>query len=855
MFQMILDEINNDLNRLELTGLIIVNEGKYNYFKKQYSLLKRKLLEYADDMRIKGLDYNWNLPIDFKAHYANLTVEFDFYLKSLGGNKNIYDYRINNFLEKLQELLAKLTDDNYEEVTSQLEEKISFYKKIDGISLEDDRIRNILTEFHYKLLKYKIKKLVIDDTCSVQEYLPFIIFDIKLILNSNETPHWVREELSMYLLDSNSIVNNLVKVILLINIGLNKENVTEEELETLLSKTYYKESEIKKEYHEPSKEIKGDVSTVSIDDIDKVFRYHSIGEEIKEMVPAAILKNLNIYGCIKFDTITKIVDTLISRNFLDVKYLAEALIIHKQYELMYQFRDNYKTRSNKLYLEFDKAVIAYLGDLDSKCVADYIIKSGNRYLISYIISNGNKAFFTKELIKWAINENIRELIAYIEANNLLTIEVILSYVFEVNDKFFNYCLENIISSNDINTIIRFIDRWDDKIYYDSVFLLIDSISNDSLKEKVLNYFYEEISTKTTRAYNYLIRYKSSFPKTSTSKSFIIKFNIFEASILSDGIIASDDIDDVNNFVSKYYMVRLNWQNIIQYISNYHISKTLEILKYFYLGNRYLFFELINVNSTIANYIIKEIPESINDFLCYLSISDIIQLPEATLVMFANNLEEELRDKNITLEEYLLKYLEDTRLLKKPLAYIMYRGLLDTKLMFYLNKVMFSTCNGKNYKNVYSSLILQAIKKAKKNYLRPSMILQGLNGMPIVDDKDNRIDWNIVFLSDYELQLLMENQDEDEEIKNLKLRKYYGDLLKLIDLVPSNIQMRIIISLAQSGIKEYLQFILSNYPEYREIVLANISDSNLYHELIGFNGTMSIDDALRVEMLSDRNSRK
>lgn len=850
MFEIIINDIDGNIAKLEKTGLLIIDNEKYNYFKNKFSDLKRQMLEYADDMRIKGLDYNWNLPIDFKAHYANLTVEFDFYLKSLGGNKNIYDYRINNFLEKLQELLAKLTDDNYEEVNSQLEEKISFYKKIDGISLEDDRIRNILTEFHYKLLKYKIKKLVIDDTCSVQEYLPFIIFDIKSILNSNETPHWVREELSMYLLDSNSIVNNLVKVILLINIGLNKENVTKEELEILLSKTYYEESEIKKEYKEPSQEIIGNASTVSDDYLEKIFEYWP--SDAKEMVPAAILNNLRIYSCINY---VPIVNTLVKNNFNDIKYLVEALLVNNYFNVALGLRNLFSHRDKKYCFLFDEAVIVYREDIKPEDLAEYIIESENEYLIRYIIDSGNKAFFTKELIKWAINENIRELIAYIEANNLLTIEVILSYIFEVNDKFFNYCLENIISSNDINTIIRFIDRWDDKIYYDSVFLLIDSISNDSLKEKVLNYFYEEISTKTTRAYNYLIRYKSSFPKTSTSKSFIIKFNIFEASILSDGIIASDDIDDVNNFVSKYYMVRLNWQNIIQYISNYHISKTLEILKYFYLGNKYLFFELINVNSTIANYIIKEIPESINDFLCYLSISDIIQLPEATLVMFANNLEEELRDKNITLEEYLLKYLEDTRLLKKPLAYIMYRGLLDTKLMFYLNKVMFSTCNGKNYKNVYSSLILQAIKKAKKNYLRPSMILQGLNGMPIVDDKDNRIDWNIVFLSDYELKLLMENQDEDEEIKNLKLRKYYGDLLKLIDLVPSNIQMRIIISLAQSGIKEYLQFILSNYPEYREIVLSNISDSNLYHELIGFNGTMNIDDALRVEMLSDRNSRK
>lgn len=136
-----------------------------------------------------------------------------------------------------------------------------------------------------------------------------------------------------------------------------------------------------------------------------------------------------------------------------------------------------------------------------------------------------------------------------------------------------------------------------------------------------------------------------------------------------------------------------------------------------------------------------------------------------------------------------------------------------------------------------------------------MILQGLNGIPIVNDEDNTLDWNIVFLSDYELQSLMEIQDEDEEIKNLKLRKYYGDLLKLIDLVPSNIQMRIIIYLAQSGIKEYLQFIVSHYPEYKEIVLANISDPNLYQELIGFNGMISIDDALRVEMLSEGNPRK
>lgn len=814
MFQIIMDEINSDITKLENSGISLADLEKYNYFKEQYASLKRALLAYANEMQLSGKNYDYDLPMNLKTQYAKLTVEFSCYLESIG-NKKIYDYRVSKILEKIEELLAKLNRDNYRDISESLDEKLSFYSKIDKVLLEDDRIKNVLTLIHYRLLKYKIVDYEIDDICSFDLYLPFIVEDINKILDSSDIPSWLRDKLTLYLLDSKAIINDIEKVILLINIGLNNENLTEEEFLKLASKQYYRVSELQKRYVVPSKEIKNaivqKVSHYKLDDILQKFQ----GDKTKSVTDELV------YFMVIFINEHEVHFRIIEHARAYMRDLGEGLILNNAFSVLKNLRDK-SVVDTSYFKDLDMAVIACLKDLSADEVAEYIILTQNEYLINYIIKSGNKAYFTNELIQWAINNNIPELVNFINDNNVFTVDVALAFKYEKIDEFLKRAIKKVLATKDINIISKFMDKIEYKIYFDVILLMINSINDNELKEQITAYAYQA----TDKYYGTFMQIIAEKIKLKGPSETLKNLNIFEAYLLSDNLDLIPSVSYILELVQTFYTSRLKWSKILSTMKPY--NEVFVIYKYLYLGNKRLFFELVKVDKALALYITKEVPDSLSDFIDYLLPDEILNLPEESIHKCASALDKELKDKDITFNTYLIQALQDEKLFVRAMIYIINYGILDSKIICYLKGVAFKKEDGNNNCNNYTSMILEAIKKTKHSYLRPSLILFALDNLEV---KENLIDWNIILMSDCEIEDLINNQDINSEAKNLRLSKYCGDLLKLFDKVSYQTQISIINTILKLGNPEYLKFIITKYPIFKEFILASISD-DLYQELAG-----------------------
>lgn len=814
MFQIIMDEINSDITKLENSGISLTDLEKYNYFKEQYASLKRSLLEYANEMQLSGKNYDYDLPMNLKTRYAKLTVEFSYYLETIG-NKKIYDYRVSKILEKIEELLAKLNRDNYRDISESLDEKLSFYSKIDKVLLEDDRIKNVLTLIYYRLFKYKISDYEIDDICNFNLYLPFIVEDINKILDSSDIPSWLKDKLTLYLLDSKAIINDIVKVILLINIGLNNENLTEEEFLKLASKQYYRVSELQKRYVLPSQEMQKDIiGKLSGRKIEDILQYFQGGK--KEYIVDVLATYFRFYAN---DVMSYVIVVEQAREC--IRDLGEALISNNSIDILKQFRRKHFIDTS-FYLDLDMAVIACLKDLSADEVAEYIILTQNEYLINYIIKSGNKAYFTNELIQWAINNNIPKLVNFINDNNVFTVDVALAFIYEKIDEFLKRAIEKVLATKDINIISKFMDKIAFNIYHDVILLMINSINDNELKEQIIAYAYQA----TDKYYGTFMEIIVEKIRLKGPSETLKNLNIFEAYLLSDNLDLISSVSYIVQLIQTFYTSRLKWSEILSIMKKH--NEVFLVYKYLYLGNKRLFFELVKVDKALALYITKEVPDSLSDFIDYLLPDEILNLPEESIHKCASALDKELKDKDITFNTYLIQALQDEKLFVRAMIYIINYGILDSKIICYLKGVAFKKEDGNNNCNNYTSMILEAIKKTKHSYLRPSLILFALDNLEV---KENLIDWNIILMSDCEIEDLINNQDINSEAKNLRLSKYCGDLLKLFDKVSYQTQISIINTILKLGNPEYLKFIITKYPIFKEFILASISD-DLYQELAG-----------------------
>ncbi len=350
--------------------------------------------------------------------------------------------------------------------------------------------------------------------------------------------------------------------------------------------------------------------------------------------------------------------------------------------------------------------------------------------------------------------------------------------------------------------------------------------------------------------HWVIEYSNSHRALEDGK--ILKLTPIEAIYFSSFI---DFNSNIPLFVKTHACHPLDWANIFRNMSNLYPNEKSEIMYQYYLNRPFTFFNQVKekkiayIDSALAFKIISKEPLEIYHYFEYLDAQDIIKLPKETLNNFIDDYQAKLKEEGITFEEKAenLRECHNTQAKKDLVTYVMANGLINFHLMnLFIDFSLKYVPDANGTITHFLPLILMAIKNAKDGYLKPALLWQLLES----DHKiDGTIDYNVIFLNDTELNSLRENTSVNEEIKNLQIRKYYGDLLKFLGKeITYTTKEKIIREIAKSNIKEYILFIKANYPEFLDLLLANVPDVEIYKELIDFKGTMNIDDALRVAVL-------
>lgn len=845
--------IAEELNKIETSGLEKVNFKLYTELKQACTSLDESISLYE----LKVGNIKWD---DLINEWARIGALFDFYMDTTGF-KAVLDNQIFEVKQNLERVASELNSDNYELTEKKFQATKDLYANILNAGFNTLEIKELTNRFNYQVLKYKIADFILDDNNDFNIYILFILNDIERILNSNEVSSNIKDNLRIYKVDNSLIRDNFVKVMRLIVLAETKKQVSDRELDKYINSVIYKESDIKKEYHEPSKEIQGKAQTVP-NDLRKIFEYFK--EDAKGMVPAAILNQIRISGSITHRSVC--VETLINNNFKDVRYLFDALLANKQTKWAIELKKIFAENGIDVSYELDCVFIAYKDTLSSEDLTNYIIKTNNKYFINYIIKNKIDVFDEK-FINYIVTSNNPTLMTYLEENILnIPVEIVLDSILNnelkkksiknaitkntsdkerlldifnlfgkiTDEDLINYINAIIIGLQDIEILLECIRR-QNGYFGDNIIRILEQMPESEFKKELVEVLYDNENSwgKFLIDNNEERKWHQIDNKTLLiNKYWIEELNCFEASFVSSKLTQEYHLID---FVRNHYQSRLNWQHLYVLSKKLSDKEQEEFNKYFYLGDKKLFFDTVkSIKHDFALNMILEYPESVVDFLKYLFSKEIINLPSTTLDIFVNYYEKKINQENIDLNDRVhntlskfVAYYEDAKDMVELLAYIMAKGLINNEILMYAKTVSFAS-------NL-NPLFIKAVINAKEPYLRASYAskLYSLNAS----------EWNIIFLTDREKTELL-SSEENNDAKDLKLRKYYGDLLKLLSVTPINIKNRIAIEIAKSSIEEYINYIVTRYHELIDILLENIEDNNLYKSIMEISLNSGLDSGGR-----------
>ncbi len=379
--------------------------------------------------------------------------------------------------------------------------------------------------------------------------------------------------------------------------------------------------------------------------------------------------------------------------------------------------------------------------------------------------------------------------------------------------------EIIIGFNDIDILCEYARRLNGTLGY-NIAKILNQIDEGSFENELLNVLYD-----TNSAWGKILinnnenKWQFEFGDFSIGEPVFSSLTPFEAAYVSNRLIQKYHLLP---FVRLHYRARLNWTHLLELSKELSQDEKEEFNKYFYLGNKELFFkEVKDFRYEFALKMINEYPSSVIDFLKYLHAKEIISLPTEALSIFKQYYQEKIDNENVSLSDRVhntlsksAAYYQDIPDIIELLTYIMLDGTINNEILMYAKTMSFAS-------NL-NDLFVAAVGNTKLPYLRASFApkLHYLSAS----------DWNIIFLSDKEKEDILNNGDS-EDAKDLKFRKYYGDLLKLIPSVPENIKYRIVIEITKSKIEEYINYIVVNYPELIDIILENTDDNNLYKKIM------------------------
>ncbi len=555
-----------------------------------------------------------------------------------------------------------------------------------------------------------------------------------------------------------------------------------------------------------------------IDDFEMIYRCEKEAN-VKEIVPAAILGYADIQN-----NNFEIAKSLVKINFKDFRYLFDALFANKAINGALKIKNALTSYGVDVNYEFICAVIAYIDEL-RRHLNTFIKETSNEFLIDYFIKN--KIFgFNAAFVNYIVSSNNPKLKKYLE-ESLLTIPIGVIIFSNLDNELKRKAIENEIQTNInnkeqlylifdllakcedktlrriINEIIINLQDIEDLCEYANrlkggiaanIMGILEQIPDSPFKDKLLDVLYDHESY-----WGNLMLHKGSYFNNSSGHNFSIlelgtsvsELNPFEASYISKKL---NDHSNLLPFVREHYRSRLDWIHLTELSKKLKPEEQNEFYKYFYLGNRELFFKTApRFNNNFALNIINEYPASVIDFLRYLFGEEIISLPESTLDIFVKHYEEKVNNEDVTLSDKLhntlskrVSHYEDAGDIVEFLTYIMAKGIINNEILMYAKTISFAS-------NL-NPLFIKAVSNTKTPYLRASFApkLYSLNAN----------NWNIIFLTTKEKEDIL-NGEENADAKDLKFRKYYGDLLKLIPSVPENIKYRITVEIAKSKIENIL----------------------------------------------------
>lgn len=859
--------LSADLQALESSGLEYANPERFLEFKNGYLKLSNEIARYEEQYRDGVTPYSVVEAV--RNIWSGLGPSFDMYMDGWG-YKEITEHKSHQIKNVINDIINKMNYDNYDKMQDELNATLTLYKDTLGDSVITEEIRALLERFNYQILKYKLRVNVIDDS-NINRYISFILEDIKSILNDSKVSLNIKKELQKYFVDRELVRNNFKIVMILINLGITKKQVTDEELKDSLAEMYYRAQDIVPEYHEPSKKIIGDAGSTAIDDIGKCYRYESKECPVKETVPMVLIKEIkrnNIYDNPDSKMLKIYMEQLIEKDFKDIKYLAEALIVNDCFAWFMALRLGIYNLGKNYDYEFDCVIMAYCDKISPDKIARYIAISENKYLIDYIIRKKNIKCFSKLFIDYAIFHNNRYLLSFIDDNSNLLLKEILASEFDIKykrlaiNKYLSdeaisettkkehlviiyktlltevdfslkrIIIESLLTFNDAEIIIYLLrivylcfNRGDGVLVHveRDVPLVIDTIPAGNLKEMVLDYLYDiKKDLNNILIPRDLKNIALNGEREQLSNEFIASCNDFTAAYITNN---TDSFEfDVMEMIKFHYKARLNWPRLIENLSNLTESQKLEFYKYLYFGNRELYFKMAQLpNIHDAREMVEEYPQSVVDFLQFMSVSDIANLPMSTLAIFAEFYEQQLSSNNLSVDDKIRNCLatktNDLNEEKALLTFIAFNGLMNHEIMFYyLNRI--------DLPYSFANLILLAIKNAQNSYLKASFLAEFRDCNNNIADEEI----NMVLLNKNELAALL-NDIKNPEAQELKIRRYYGSLLKLLSKVSKNMQYRIIKEIAKSNIREFILNIKINYPDFLPLLIDNISDISIASELI------------------------
>lgn len=335
--------VDDDLKKLEVSGLEKTNPEKYFDFKKRLSGLKQSMIN----------DQNSDVNASFyEIQYAKISAELEMFMIYENGQKSAQNLQNEQINSTLASFIDRLTRYNYEQIRVEFNNYLALCPER---CYSDLSIQGQITFFNYQVYKFKIEDLLWDDTVDISSFINLVIQDIKAILADNLVSENIKDLLKSYLLDESLLRKNFNEVIKLINIGFTLKNASSQMLDQELKQDLYKESDLEKEFYPLSVELKNRFTSFVYSNVveiiarknailnrcgidmgrakaylENLYKYAQNPGELRAF--AFLLCYSEEYPFLSYGTknngyyIPVIVDTFLQNGFTDFRYLFESIL-------------------------------------------------------------------------------------------------------------------------------------------------------------------------------------------------------------------------------------------------------------------------------------------------------------------------------------------------------------------------------------------------------------------------------------------------------------------------------------------------------------------------------------------------